>query len=304
MRVPPSGRQVELVHGDQRATVVEIGGGLREYSVGGWPVLAGYDVAEPCSWGRGQVLVPWPNRIRDGQYHLDGRSYQLSLSEPERSNAVHGLTRWSAWQLDQPGPDQVVATFLLHPRPGYPFMLECRVAYRLGPGGLAVDMSVTNRCDDPAPVGMGAHPYLSAGEHGVDRMALQVPAASRLLVDERRIPTGCEPVSGEYDYREQRLIGSGSLDTAYTDLIRDADGLARVRMAVPDRPEVAVWVDSTWPYLQLFTGDAMPAADRRRSLAVEPMTCAPDAFNSGDGLRVLAPDQTLAGTWGITTAAS
>ena len=300
MTIPPSGAQAELRHGGLRATVVEVGGGLRELSVDGRPVLDGYDLAAECTWGRGQLLLPWPNRIPAGRYELEGRPQQLALTEPAAGNAIHGLTRWAAWRLDQPAADRVLAEHLLHPQPGYPFTLQCRAEYRLGPDGLTVQMSVTNRSDRPAPVGMGAHPYLLVGDAGVNGASLRVPASTRLLIDRRGIPIGRDPVPGtEYDFREPRRIGAVTLDTAYTDLARDADGLARVRLSTPDRFGVTVWADRQWSFLQVFTGDTMPAPERRRSVAVEPMTCAPNAFNTGDGLRMLAPEQTLSGSWGI-----
>jgi len=298
--IPPSGRQAELVHGDQRVIVVEVGGGLRDWRVGGWPVLDGYELSAQCTWGRGQLLLPWPNRIPDGRYEIDGRPQQLPLTEPDLHNAIHGLTRWSAWRLDQPAADRVLAEHLLHPQPGYPFTLQCQADYRLGPDGLTVRTSIANQSDRPAPVGMGAHPYLLVGDAGVHVASLRVPAETRLVTDQRGIPTGRHPVPGtDQDFRRLRRIGATVLDSAYTDLVRDADGLARVQLSVPDRFDITLWVDQHWPFLQVFTGDTMPEPERRRSVAVEPTTCAPNAFNTGDGLRILAPAETLAGSWGI-----
>jgi aldose 1-epimerase len=73
--VLPSGRQFEIALGDQRVVVVEVGGGLRSYAVGGADVLDGYEVGGACTSGRGQVLIPWPNRIGQGSYEFGGREY-------------------------------------------------------------------------------------------------------------------------------------------------------------------------------------------------------------------------------------
>jgi aldose 1-epimerase len=301
VKIPPSGQQVEIRFGGQRATVVEVGGGLREFEVDGWPVVDGYDVSLPASWGRGQLLLPWPNRIPEGQYPLDGEVQQLPLNEPQHSVAIHGLTRWSGWQLDQPAADRVTAEHVLFPQPGYPCALHCRADYRLGPDGLTVEMSLTNMSDRPAPVGMGAHPYLQGGADGVDGADLRIPARTRLITDDRGIPTDRTTVDGtDRDFRELRRIGTAVIDAPFTDLDRDSDGLARARFVVPGRAEVTVWVDEVWSHLQVFTGDTMPADQRRRSVAVEPMTCAPNAFNTGEGLRWLAPAETLSGTWGMS----
>src|SRR4051812_34157883 len=97
MSATPSGEQFELRFGDQQAVVTEAGAGLRVYSAGGRQLLDGYPVDELATWGRGQQLLPWPNRIRDGTYQLDGREHRLPLNEPERRNAIHGLVRGTAW---------------------------------------------------------------------------------------------------------------------------------------------------------------------------------------------------------------
>jgi aldose 1-epimerase len=297
----PSGTQVELVFGDQRATVVEIGGGLRRYEVDGEPVLDGYDETAMAANGRGQLLVPWPNRIDGGRWTLDGQTYQLALSEAGAGNAIHGLTRWSAWDLDQSDDASVTASFLLRPQPGYPFVLRCRATYRLDAGGLTTELSVTNVDSRPAPVGIGVHPYLLVTADGaglVDAAELTVPAATWLPTDERGIPTGSEPVDGgPYDFRAPHAIGELKLDTAYTDLDRDADGRVWVDLGTPDGRLIRVWADSAWPYLQVFTGDTLPPAQRRHSIAVEPMTCPPNAFNTG--IDLLEPGATLTGAWGL-----
>lgn len=295
----PSGAQVDLHWGDQHATVVEVGGGLREYTVGGRSVLDGYDRTAMCTGGRGQLLVPWPNRIADGRYEYDGETMQLPLSEPVEKHAIHGLTRWASWQLTQPDQATVLASYQLHPQPGYPFTLHCAAAYRLGPDGLTVEVAVTNLSDRAAPVGIGTHPYLHVGDALVDAAQFQMPARTRLVSDRRGIPTGHEDVAGSrYDFRESRPIGDMLLDTAFTDLIRDADGTARVCVRMPDDWQVVLWADHNWPYLQVYTGDTLNVPERRRSVAVEPMTCPPNAFNCPDQ-PLLAPAATIGGTWGI-----
>jgi aldose 1-epimerase len=297
---PPSGAQVELSYADQRVTVVEVGGGLRSYEVCGAAVLDGYDRSAMCTGGRGQLLVPWPNRIADGRYEHEGEVLQLPLSEPVEHHAIHGLTRWASWQLTQPDPATVLASYLLRPQPGYPFTLECEAAYRLGPDGLAVRVAVTNRGSRSAPVGLGVHPYLLAGTTPVDAVSLQVPGQTRLLTDRRGIPTGQEDVTGtRHDFRQSRPIGDLLLDTAYTDLIRDPDGLARVRFERPDGWRLTLWADHNWPYLQVYTGDTLLPAERRRSLAVEPMTCPPNGFNYPGASLLVAPAETVGGSWGI-----
>ena len=289
----PSGEQTELAHGDQAAVVTEVGAGLRAYSAAGHAVLDGYREDELASSGRGQLLVPWPNRIQDGVYEHDGRHYQLDLSEPAHRNAIHGLVRWSTWNLSERASDRVVLEHVLKPQPGYPFTLELRVEYALSDHGLAVTIGATNAGRDAAPYGAGAHPYLALGPGGVDETLLRVPARTVLEADDRGIPSASSPVAEELDFRTPRPVGTTRLDHCFTDLERDEDGIARVGIAW-----TTLWADASFPYLMVFTGDGLPDVERR-SLAVEPMTCAPNAFRNGAGLIRLEPGETHEGTWGI-----
>jgi aldose 1-epimerase len=292
---PPSGEQVELAFGDQRAVVVEVGGGLRTYEAGGRPVLDGYPEDELCSSGRGQLLIPWPNRVADGHYEFNGRAEQLPLDEPERRNAIHGLVRWATWHIAERAPDRVTLEHVLHPRQGYPFMLALRVEYALADDGLTVRTEVTNVGTELCPYGAGAHPYLALGEGGVDAVELSIPASTVLRADERGIPVGRDSVEeAGLDFREPRTLAGVRLDHCFTSLNRDADGRAPVRAG-----GTTLWADEAFPYVMVFTGDGLPDV-ARRSLAVEPMTCAPNAFRSGDGLIRLEPGETHAGVWGIT----
>jgi aldose 1-epimerase len=293
----PSGEQVELSAGEQRAVVVGVGGGLREYLVGEQPVLDGYGAEEMSASGRGQLLVPWPNRIEDGRYELGGRSHQLALDEPERSNAIHGLVRWSAWSVGSHEPARAVLEHVLHPSPGYPFTLGLRVEYSLAQDGLTVRLEATNLGPEPCPYGAGAHPYLSVPGESVDEVELRVPARTVLESNERGLPVGKGPVAGELDFGEPRPVGGTKVDHCFTDLERDPDGRAVVRAGT-----TSLWVDESYPYLMVFTGDGLPDVNRR-SLAVEPMTCAPNAFRTGEGLIVLEPGETWSGTWGLLPAA-
>ena len=296
---PPSGEQVEIRYQDQRAVAVTVGGGLRVYEAAGQPVLDGYAEDAICDGARGQLLVPWPNRIRDGAYEFEGRHLQLPLTEPEQRNAIHGLARWLPWRVDQRGESSATLGLDLPAQPGYPFQLELSVEYQLNAGGLKVTQTATNVGREPCPYGSGAHPYLSAAPGLVDDWELTVPADTALVTDDRQIPVGATPVEAtELDFRDPRGIGDIRLDTAFTGLGRDAGGIATVTVSRPGRV-LGLWVDGAHQYLMVFTGDTLAPERRRRGLAVEPMTCAPDAFRSGAGLRVLAPGETVVAAWGI-----
>jgi aldose 1-epimerase len=296
----PSGEQIEIAHGDERAVIVEVGGGLRTYSAGGRELLDGYAAGEKPSSGRGQVLAPWPNRIRDGLYEFDARQHQLPLNEPDRGNAIHGLVRQSPWRAAERAASRVVMEHILDPQPGYPFSLTLRIDYRLSDEGLSARMTATNTGTDRCPYGTGAHPYLTIGNRAIDMAVLRVPARTVLSSDVRGIPDGSASVEDtEYDFVRPRTIGATKLDHAFTDLVRDEDGLARVHLSDADNGGgLTLWVDGSYGYLMLFSGDPLPDVNRR-SLAVEPMTCPPNAFQSEEALIVLEPGQSVTSAWGI-----
>ena len=274
------------------------------YSVGGVDVVAGYAPEATCSAGRGQLLMPWPNRIRGGRYGFAGRDHRLALTEPDRGNAIHGLVRWATWSIIARADHSVALGCRLRPQPGWQGSLDLSVSYVLTAEGLIVTPSARNVGTDPAPFGFGAHPYLSVGEDRVDEVELGIPAASLLETDHLLLPRTLVPVDGtDRDFRAPRLLGELALDTAFTHLFADPDGCWRVGLTDPQTGRaVTLWADATaYPWVQVFTGDSLPVAARRTSgIAVEPMTCPPDAFNSGDDLIVLEPGQEFTAPWGIS----
>jgi aldose 1-epimerase len=313
--VPPSGRQYELRHGAQVVTVVETGGGVRAYTVNGADVLDGYAETEICTGARGQTLVPWPNRIKDGSYTYRGEQLQLALTEPEKGNAIHGLLRWHSWSPADADPgdsdpgdgdpgdaSRLTLACRLHPQPGYPFGLDVRNEYTLDDGGLTVRTVATNVGASTCPYALGFHPYLTVGLARIDGARLHIPAPTFLPTDDRGIPVDRRPVEGTAcDFREPRAIGDTQIDTTYADLARDADGRAAVTLSAPDGSRsVALWLDASFPYVEIFTGDALPEPQRRRTgLGVEPMTCPPNAYQTGTDLIELAPGESMTTTWGL-----
>lgn len=298
----PSGKQTTIAHGQHEAVIVEVGGGIRAYQFAGKDVLDGYRVDERCTGSRGLPLIPWPNRIRQGRYEWDGQQLQVPINEIGKGNANHGFTRTLNWQVTANGPHEAVATLRLHPQQGYPFILDLAITYTLGPQGLTVTQTARNVGADACPYGYGAHPYLTVGTDLVDEAVLTVPAATYLLADDAQIPVGRAAVEGtEFDFRHGAPIGQRRLDHAFTDLHFEADGRARVALVSEATGRtVTLWMDEHHPYLMIFSGDTLPPAARRRSLAVEPMTCPPNAFATGEQVRRLEPGESFTSTWGIT----
>jgi aldose 1-epimerase len=297
-----TGTQWEIGHGKQRAVITEVGATLRSYTLEERAIVAGFGPDEWAHGGRGQVLAPWPNRLGDGRYSFGATDAQAALDEPERNNAIHGLVRWMPWELEGKAQNLVAVLCHVFPTPGYPFNLLVRVEYRLGRDGLTVTTVASNVGRSTLPFGLGFHPYLQPATEPIDTALLVLPAHERLVLDQRGLPTGeVRAVQGtEYDFTEQRPIGPTQLDTAYTGIERGIDRLAWIELADPGTETATrLWMDEGFGYLMCYTGETLDPEHRRRAVAVEPMTCPPDAFRSGRGLIILEPGQQWEGAWGV-----
>ena len=291
---PTTPTEVQLTAGPARLAVALRGGGLRELVVGDWAVLDGYPAGTVPQGRRGGVLLPWPNRLRDGRWSWRGSDLQLDVASAASPNAVHGVVSWQPWAVLAQTDDAVTVGTTVEARPGYPFRLAAAVDYALTPEALTVTARVRNEGGEDAPFGLGMHPYLHVGadaDGDVGRATLQVPATTSLDVDGGLPTGGRSPFDGAVG-----RIGDRALDVPVTDLVRDDDGWARLRLAGP-AGRLTLAVDGAWPWLQLYSGDTLPEGQRRRSLAVEPMTCPANALADGTDLVVLAPAQEWSGTW-------
>jgi aldose 1-epimerase len=302
--VAPSGEQYDISGGGYRAVVTECGAGLRVLEHDGQPLVQGYDEQAGASGGRGQLLLPWPNRVEDGAYSFDGRDLRLPVNEHDLHNAIHGLTRWASWTLEELTGQSVSLVYRLMSQPGYPWTVDLHVVYDLSADGLTVTVTASNLTDAVAPYAQGAHPYLTVGPGPVDGWELLLPAATRVVADERGLPVRTEPVEdSRYDFRLSRPVKDLVLDDAFTDLVRDARGVAQVEVHAPSTGRrTALWMDEAHGWIQVFTGETLPT-NARTALAVEPMTAPANAFRTGDGLRVLgaagSADDTHTSAWGI-----
>ncbi|MFI6847911.1 aldose 1-epimerase family protein [Kitasatospora sp. NBC_00085] len=298
----PTGRQFLLRSGEHSAIVVELGAALGRYTVAGRTVLDGFAADERITGGRGQLLVPWPNRIGGGRYRWNGEDLQLPLTEPEAGNAIHGLLRWASWQPLEQADDRVLLEATVFPQPGYPFHLGVRAEYVLGARGLAVTVTARNLGAVAAPYGVGQHPYLTVGTDLVDDALLTLPARAWLPSADPGTPAAARPVAGTpLDFRTPRTIGPQRLDTPFTELERGSSGRAVVRLAHPSGSHGCdLWLGEGADFLQVYTGATLSEAARRRGLAVEPMSCPPDAFRGRADLVELGAGDLHTFRWGLT----
>lgn len=296
------GSEYPLRYGPYTAVVTEVGGGLRLLRHRERDLVLAYRADQVRPRYRGALLAPWPNRVVDGRYRFGGTDHQLALTEPGRRHALHGLVTFERFEPLRSEEDAVTLVHRLVPRPGYPFRVDVTVGYRLDDRGLTTSVHAHNLGDTPAPYGVGAHPYLLAGPGRLDDWVLALPAQRVLQVTpDRLVPTGLVDVAGTLlDFRTPRRVGTVEADHAFTGLVPAPDGLVRVGLTGPDGGGVECrWNPEALPWVQVHTADLPPPAESRAGLAVEPMTCAPDAFNSGRGLVVLEPGHGHTAAWTI-----
>lgn len=311
--LPPSGEPVTLTRAELTALVTGVGATLRSFRSHGEPVVWEFEEDEIATGGRGQVLAPWPNRLEDGSYRFGDVEGRAALDEPERSNAIHGLVRWQAWTLERRSPSAARWSYVVQAQPAFPFRVRLEIEYRLTDEGLVVECSAENTGATALPFGLGFHPYLVAGAAGLDRVEIDLAADTHLICSDRGLPVGSEPVAGSaFDLRARSLAGV-VLDDCFTDLTTGSDGRWRASLAVRgegdgdgegarpgDRAGPVLWADGSFAYVMCYTGDTLESpADRRRAIAVEPMTCPPNALRTGESLVVLAPGERWAASWGI-----
>jgi len=309
---PGADEDIHLTHGDLHLTVSAYGASLRGLTRGegttAKPIVTSYEGAKNKIGGQGDVLIPYPGRVNHGAYTFDGHNYQLPLNDKEGPNSIHGFLRTVIWDVAELTADTV--TFETHlnasdyTSKGYPFSLQVKISYGVGPDGLTCSYIMKNVGDNAAPVAAGFHPYFTVGSETIDNDILHVPFEGKLEFNDDLIPTGVvQPVSGtDFDFLEPRTIGKVEINTCYVQPLRDADGRLRVSLQSAESGDaIVVWMDESFDYVVLYSGDVLPAGHERRALAIEPMTCASDAFNRHEwGLVSLAPGEETRGNWGVT----
>ena len=300
--MPPT--EHSIASGPYTAVVTARGGALRELRHNGRDLVVGFGPDGKIPDYRGVICAPWPNRLADGKYTYAGKAFEAEINEPERGSALHGLATEQVWELRQATEDSVVLACRVEAGLHYPSDLEVSVAYSLGLDGLHSTVTSENVGAATAPYGVCPHPYLVAGPGKLDNWTLELPAREFLEVTpDRLLPVGMKSVEQhDFDFRSPRRLGPLKIDHAFTSVSRDGQGRARVRVQDPAGTGVELEWGAEWPWVQIHTADK-PVGPDRLGLAVEPMTCPPDAFNSGVDLLHLKPGEVHAASWTIRALA-
>ena len=303
-----AGRLFEVKSGSRSAVVTEEGAGLFRVNWDGTELLSpANDDGFGGNGGHGQILVPWPGRVAKGCYEFGGEGYQLPVDDHVTNAAIHGFARWLTWSRKDHDAGSVTLASRMLARQGYPFCFDLEQSYTWLAGSLEIALSATNVGDRTAPFGYGCHPYFTVGTETVDDAVLGVPADQYLKVDDVLNPVGLpEPVDGTpFDFREPRPVGPTHFDVTLAGLVRDQDGNVGVKLASPDgSATVTCTFGPAVKYIQLYSGDTLAPPLKRRALAIEPYTCAPNAFNNGLGLLCVPPGGSVRVAWTISAGAS
>ncbi|MDR5698254.1 aldose 1-epimerase family protein [Agromyces aerolatus] len=292
--------ETSTASGELRATITSVAAAIRTLSIDGVDLVPSYGEDQTPPFGSGIVLVPWPNRIRDGRWSHDGVDHQLAITEPKYHNAIHGLLRYTEYAEVERTRDSITLAATVYPQLGYPFLLGTAVKYELVADGLKVTHYLENQGGAPAPVAVGTHPFVKIGGVRTEDLTLRLDAASHIDVDDRLLPTGEVPVDGSvWDFREGRRVGDVELDDAFGELATDDDACVEHTLTAPDGRTVSVWADAEFGFVQVFTTREFPGESGDVAIAVEPMTAPAEAFNSGRGLRWLDPGEEWHASWGI-----
>ncbi len=296
-----TGDRYELTSGTTRAEVGALAAVLCALEVDGVRLTETVPRDGLPPHGCGIVLAPWPNRVRDGRWTLDGEVQQLDISEPATGNASHGLLRNTGYRVLDRADDTLVLGALIAPQHGWPFLIETSVHYVVSAYGLSVTHVARNLGDRPAPWAVGAHPYFRVGETPVEDLTVTVARGRRLELDDQLIPVATHPVDAEYDLRTPRRVGDLDLNTGYALAPDDEWNAEAARLTAPDGAAVSLWTDHAFGWIQAYTPRDFPRDGvAGQAIALEPMTAPPDALNSGEGLLWLEPGESTQAAWGAT----
>jgi len=237
----------------------------------------------------GKILAPWPNRIKDGKYTFNKKDYQLPINEVSKNNSLHGLVANCHWEVILQDQSKVILQHLLNQPDIYPGKLQLQVSYEIIEQGVEISVLSENVGDISAPYGVSIHTYLVAGALVKNNeLLLQLPSDQFLEVDaERLLPIKLQPVTGaNFNFVSLKKISNLFIDHAFK---YSSDYPRSISLLNAEGQGAEVIFDEQSNWIQIHTADRDLRADSRMAVAIEPMTCPPDAFNSGIDLIVLEP---------------
>lgn len=287
---------VDISAGNYRASVSTFGGGIRSLTYEGESLLVEYPRGVNPPLSAGTVLAPWPNRVADGVFIHRGVTHRLDISEPSRANAIHGFVANELWEVSAADAQGVRLTCAVAPRAGWPWQLTVSVTWLLDADrGLTGTFEVVNESSELCPFGLGWHPYLTVGDADLNNCTLILPVTKNLPLEPiRNLPAG--PLLDVDEVTPGLAEGINLAGAWFDHCFHDDQGSTRreAKLIANDGRGVVLWADESFRWFQVYTAD--PARREGfpgygRAVAVEPMTCPPDALRSGVDLIHLEPGE-------------
>jgi aldose 1-epimerase len=269
------------------SVVPEAGANVLDIWFDGQSILDGFTTPDELAsgkWGKSTLLFPFPNRLLDGRFEYEGKTYQWPINNADTRNAIHGFIRDERFEVVTTQVSGTQSSMTLgvdydgH-HEFYPFACRLEITFTItNDRQFWVSVYVENRSEVALPFGFGWHPYFrltpSANDH-----ALRLPNGPRVEIDDRMIPTG--RVADQSGFQQIERIDNQFVDNCF----RVTDAEYEVHLRGGDRHLTVTCDRANWPFFQVFT------PPHRTSVALEPMTCNVNALNNGDGLRLLAAGQ-------------
>ncbi len=285
------------------ATIAAVGAGLRSFKINGREHLEPGNSESISPFHEGIVMAPWVNRLEDGAWEFKGQRREVPITIHNQNNANHGLLVHYPYSLVHQTAEKVTLAATIFPRTGYPFLVDTTVTYELVDLGVKVTHTAINHSADAAPFAVGAHPYFMFEGVPTGELVLTSTAKTVFEDDDRQLPVGRAATEGTYfDLSGGVRIDRGHIDHGFTDLVRDASGVAHTLLAAPDGECIDVWQDANFKHLVIFAPDFYYRDEdgpRMHAIAIEPETAGANAFNTGEDLLHLETGRPWVATWGF-----
>lgn len=232
------------------------------------------------------LLAPWVNRVRNGNYSFKGKNYQLPINEPALGNAIHGLLARAPFTLVLKSDSSVTLEHAYTgEEPNYPFPFTFRYNYTLTDmGALEITFEAQNTGTSAMPFACGWHPYFSFPDTSVTDLSIKFHPISRFLSDSQMIPLKEENLQGQTKF----VFSQEKVDHVF----RLEPMEKHITEFIDHKHQCSLFLEQSsiqFPFLVVFQPEGYT------SVAIEPMTANTDAFNTGDGLLELAPQEVFSG---------
>ncbi len=302
-------KPIELKRGNQRLVINQVGGGLISYQVEKdgetKDMIVSYESCPEEKVGMmGDVLFPFPGRVKNSEYSFEGKEYKISGTKEIDGNALHGFVTDKEWKVVEKNDDSIKLSYEIkkeeYEKNGYPFSLKIQVKYSLSDNGLKVETEITNTGESKAPFGLGFHPYFTAGTDKADNISLKIDAKKLVEFDDNLFPTGkMVGLDGqELDYNQEKKIGEKTIDNCFTGLVY-TNNISKTEIS-SKLAKLNIWQDKNFNYLQMYSADTIGDKFMRAGFAIEPQTCTGYALNKPEmGLKTIEPGESFKAVWGV-----